>query len=302
MYQVVFFLLNSFKSIKEALSAFIHRHSMPSIPKSNDVWIVEFPKSGITWLSFLIANVNVKMSLQQRNFSPLSLCNHSSLQSDSGEKVMSDESHRSVEVNFFNYSDFVPDIHNSRYLPQDTSLFPGYRFIKSHSTHHPFYHKVIYLIRDPRAVLVSYHKYIKGIQRNPGDLSAFIRSKRYGIDAWVNHVNSWIDDISYEKRIVYIRYEDLHDNTEQCVSNLYHHLGLSIPKDVIAHAVAQSSLQNMKEREAQWKAGDIKYNSGQSEFNFVGEGKKKKFMDVLSQTDLDYIDSRAGDLMRRFGY
>lgn len=273
MYKQFYFLINTVKSTRDFAQTWIFRHSLPVQPSSDDVWIVEFPKSGITWLSFLIANINSKMSGRDQK----------------------------VAVNFFNINDFVADIHSHRSIPNSTQ-YPGFRFIKSHSTYNPFYHKVIYLVRDPRAVMISYHKFLMGIKRQPGSLSSLIRSKRFGIEAWAYHVSSWIEEISMDKRIYFVRYEDLKDNTSKTMSDLYTHMGLFVPESTLLYAVEKASRENMTHDEKQWKSGDIKYRDAYSGFQFVGEEKSKSYADLLSPSDLDYISHKAGHLMEQFGY
>lgn len=259
------------KNIKTDIRLYTYKQFLPDKPRHDDVWIVEYPKSGVTWLSFLIANVNTRMSAA------------------------------TTEVNFFNINDFVPDIHSLRCINEASKTsFPGFRLIKSHSDYNPFYYKVIYLVRDPRSVMISYHKFLSGLQQYSGSVSSLIRDKRHGIDAWVKHVSGWINKVSIDKRIYFIRYEDLLDNTALSVSNLYQHLGLVVPGEVVKDAVNASSRERMMGLEEEWKKGDIRYSQKLKDFIFVG-GTKHKASD-LSATDIEYIDKSAADIMKIFGY
>lgn len=82
----------------------------PRNPRHDDVYIVELPKSGITWLSTIIANINLL------------------------------ESNEKIKITFYNVHQYIPDIHSSlniNYHPLWS--FPKFRFIKSHDT----YNKII---------------------------------------------------------------------------------------------------------------------------------------------------------------
>ena len=68
---------------------------MPDNPLHDDLFIVSFPKSGTTWLNFLMANVHLKMS--------------GSIQ----------------HVTFYNIDDFIPDIEQVRCIKENILLFPA---------------------------------------------------------------------------------------------------------------------------------------------------------------------------------
>src|SRR5438874_11935634 len=88
----------------------------------DDVFLVSYPKSGNTWVRFLIAN------------------------------LISD-----IPVTFLNIEQRIPSI----YILPDRALraMPKPRVLKSHECFVPRYRNVIYIVRDPRDVAVSYYHY-----------------------------------------------------------------------------------------------------------------------------------------------
>ena len=101
--------LSGVNKIKKIINKKYNRF-YPNNARHDDVYIVEFPKSGVTWLSTLIANVNLLKSEQ-------------------------DES-----VTFYNLSQYIPDIHTSKDLAQlPLWKSPKYRFIKSHDNYNKNY-------------------------------------------------------------------------------------------------------------------------------------------------------------------
>lgn len=89
--------------------------------RDDDIFLVSYPKSGNTWLRFLVANYFV------------------------GDQLTVDL--RNIEI-------IVPDIyvHNIYYFEK----LKGPRIIKSHELFDPRYGKTIYIVRDPRDVALSY--------------------------------------------------------------------------------------------------------------------------------------------------
>jgi hypothetical protein len=87
---------------------------------ADDTFIVSYPRSGNTWTRFLIANLL----------------------------------HPDQPATFANIERLVPDseAQSSRYFKS----IPRPRVIKSHQYFDPRYKKVIYIVRDPRDVALSY--------------------------------------------------------------------------------------------------------------------------------------------------
>jgi hypothetical protein len=112
---------------------------------ARDIFLVTYPRSGTTWISCVAAELLFQTS-------PKSL----------------------TEIGWF-----VPDMHD---LPEKSVVPPaGAYLVKSHfpldSLHGiPLfgdYRRVIYLLRDPRDVMLSHHRYVRYLSRYTGDLKEF---------------------------------------------------------------------------------------------------------------------------------
>src|SRR5580693_10555254 len=127
-----------------------------------DVFIVSYPRSGNTWTRFLIGNL-----------------------------IYQDE-----PVTFANVESRIPEI----YFNSDHRLrrLPRPRILKSHESFQPQYPRVIYIVRDPRDVAVSfYHHNVKA--RNISDdypIASFVPrfiagefDRKFG--SWRDNVLSW---------------------------------------------------------------------------------------------------------------
>ena len=243
--------------------------TLPFNPRHDDLYLVSYPKSGTTWLNFIIANVNILMSNMDE------------------------------EVNVFNIHDFVPDIHYSQDIGNIRATFPNYRIIKSHDNYNIGYKKVIYLIRDPRDTMVSFFHFSCSLNLFSGSLSEFIRSPIYGIESWCTHLKSWYEDSPIALRIYFMRYEDMKNNTFDTLNAMYTMLGHHIPENVLQRAIELSSFSKMKESENKWAYGG---RPSGKQMTFMRKGKSGAYSNELSKEDIDYINTIAGKLMSQFNY
>jgi hypothetical protein len=242
---------------------------LPVNPLHDDLYIVSYPKSGTTWLNFIMANVHLKMS------------------------------NREQKVNFYNIHDFIPDIMQTRYLKTNIMAFPGHRVIKSHADMNPLYTKIIYLIRDPRDVMVSYFWFLKNLGSWNEDLHHLIHSPTNGIEAWCRHVEGWIEKTPATSHLFSIRYEDMRSDTFKVLTKIYTLLGHEIPGEVLNQAIELSSFENMKKLEAEYKnSGDFRF----PEFKFVRKGKSGDYLTEISEEDLKFINEKASRWLALFNY
>src|ERR1044071_5488107 len=132
----------------------------------DDVFIVSYPRSGNTWTRFLIGNL-----------------------------VYTD-----TPITFANVEERVPEI----YLFPDRVLrkLSRPRILKRHECFDPRYKKIIYIVRDPRDVAVSYYHYAikRGGIEDTYSITDFVPrfiSDEFDVRAkwsaaWADHVMSWI--------------------------------------------------------------------------------------------------------------
>lgn len=255
--------------LKESAKYILTYHNRVLTPvkqRHDDLYLVSFPKSGNTWLSFLMANIHVKMSGMSR------------------------------EVNFFNIHDFIPDIHSSRNLKRDILSFPGHRVIKSHSEFNPLYRKVIYLVRDPRDVMVSYYWFQKNMGSFNESISKLIRSPLFGISAWCRHVQAWVEAPA-SVSIDFVRYEDIKEDPGNLLTRLYKLLGYTIHSDILAKCIRESSFENMKKLEGFYNyGGDMRF----ADFKFMRKGQAGGYKSELSKEDISFINKTASRWMSIF--
>ena len=254
--------------LKQKIDYILSYQALPVPPNDNDLFLVEFPKSGVTWLSFLIANVFLTTNKSRRR------------------------------ATFFNIEDLIPDVHVRRQIPLNLIDGINFRIIKSHAGYTPCYKKVFYLIRDPRHVMASYHTFLTGLGWYSGSLDQMLQHPRFGIDAWIAHVDGWLTKTSPSVPLVVIRYEDtVADPASQLIS-IFDFFGWDIDKNVIEQAIEKSSLDNMRASEKSLNSR----NPMPGAFSFVRNGVTKTPRVELTKSAHKIIENRAGFLMEKFGY
>lgn len=231
---------------------------------SDDTLLVSYPKSGNTWIRFLIAN------------------------------MLKDEDER---IDFHSVVRYVPELGYDRYLLDNA---PRPRVIKSHSLFTTEFPRVLYIVRDPRDVYVSYYHYLR--KRLPEDMSfgAFLRKPDLYPSRWHEHVESWLGQPNVG---LVLRYEDLLVDVEAGARIIAHYLwNGDLDEDRIRRAVNASSFEAMKESE--WKYGRPfrSKDAAAKATPFVRKGQQGDWKNYFSSEDLAFLLDEAGLVMHRLEY
>src|ERR1700721_535136 len=145
----------------------------------DDTFLVSYPKSGNTWVRFLLANLM----------------------------------YPNETVGFANINRLLPapGVLSKRFLRS----LPRPRVMKSHETFDVRFRKVIYLVRDPRDVAVSeYHfdlkkRYIEPDVTLEQFVRRFIAGQTSSYASWWEHPASWTAPRHGNPAFLLVRYEDL---------------------------------------------------------------------------------------------
>jgi hypothetical protein len=239
----------------------------------DDTFLVSFPRSGNTWTRFLVCNL-----------------------------INPDD-----PVNFAQLESRIPEI----YDVTDRSLraFPRPRIIKSHECFDPRYKKIVYIVRDPRDVLISYYEFQLKRRVISEELSLeefvplFMESEiEPKTGSWRDHVVSWTATRGGQKNFLLLRYEDMIADTQKESTKIASFLGLDSNSERIARAVVLSSADRMrkleKEQSRQWK----ETKKTRQDKPFVRKAASGGWKTILSEKSVAQIESAWGDVMRSAGY
>jgi hypothetical protein len=239
----------------------------------DDTFLVSFPRSGNTWTRFLVCNL-----------------------------INPDD-----PVTFAQLESRIPEIYDV--TDRNLRAFPRPRIIKSHECFDPRYKKIVYIVRDPRDVLISYYEFQLKRRVISEDISLeefvprFMESEiEPKTGSWRDHVVSWTATRGGQKNFLLLRYEDMLADTQKESTKIASFLGLDSSPERIARAVALSSADRMrkleKEQSRQWK----ETKKTRQDKPFVRKAASGGWKAILSEKSVVQIESAWGDVMRSAGY
>jgi len=244
----------------------------------DDVFIVSYPKSGNTWTRFLIGNLIFQEG-----------------------------------VEFSNINEKIPDPVGlaRRHLKR----LPRPRYIKSHEPYDPRFQKVIFIVRDPRDVVLSeYHFDIKRRVIEEGFsidrfVDQFLEAKvNHEFGSWGANVGSWMAarkntrDFSNGRSFLLLRYEDMIADPKGELTRVAVFLGLNPSMEHIANAVERSSADRMRKMEESQAHLWSSTKDTRKDKPFVRAAKSGGWKAELPTACIAEIESAWGDLMRELKY
>lgn len=240
----------------------------------DDIFLVSYFRSGSTWSRFLFGNLI----------------------------------HQSEAVTFTNMQRLVPIIYD---VP-DRVLRRLPRVLKSHECFDPRYPRVIYIVRDPRDVAVSFYFFNLKVRVIPDGYSMDEFVKRFvaanvvpyadRLGCWEDHVLSWLRLRQGKPGFRLVRYEDLLADPTKKLAQLAQFLGIDSTPERISRAVQLSSVTHMQALEKKESRQWVTTKDTRQDIPFVREATSGGWRRKLSANAVRTIEEAWGGTMKELGY
>jgi len=255
--------------------------------RPGSTYIVAHPKTGTTWLRFMM--VQLIVNRYDLNTSELS-----------------------VRLNrISNRFSSAPDVH---WTHDDASLGPeegprddperlmayGWRFRYARS-------RVILLVRDPRDIVTSYYHWLTNkwpAGTVPSSLSAFIRHPVFGIDRVVRFLQIWDWNRRLPSDFMVLTYEDLNsDHGAQFLHRVARFAGIDVAISDVRRVYERSRADQMRrlEKEGQIDGMSVPTSENRNALK-VRKAKTGTYKEELSEADQAYCRERARHIPDHFRY
>jgi hypothetical protein len=257
--------------VKYALGTDIAGHNLAVRP--DDTFLASYPRSGNTWTRFLIANLL----------------------------------HAESAVTFANIERLIPDAEaqSSRYMRR----IPSPRTIKTHSYFDPRYARVIYIVRDPRDVLLSYYDFSRKYRHIQDDypLGRFVIDSLKGRlsaswGTWAENVASWVFARGSRPGFLLLRYENMKARPQEELARIAAFYGIEPSPERLASAVERSSAARMRELEKAQGKDWVSTKDKRSDIPFIRSAAAGGWKTALSSESVAEIEAAWGHIMTHLGY
>lgn len=246
--------------------------------------ICSYPKSGRTWLRYMLAQVLVQ--------------------------------HFGLALKL--------DLKNMfRVLPNDdcdvVKGWPAYRYygtLPSIAASHELYsrrlhrgHRIVFIVRDPRDVMVSYwfHQ-AKHLGHFDGSISKFLYHPKYGIEPMLTYLESWAAAAGRE-RLLAVSYEQMHADPIDVLERVCTFFGIQPSADELREAVTAGQFRHMREMELANGIGGHAYDRADESALRMRVGRTGEFGNYLGTSDAakirDHVTRASPQLrqmLRETGY
>jgi hypothetical protein len=246
-------------SLREPLVWWRHRDLTPA-----DVFFLAYPKSGTTYIRFVLFEMLSGM--------PAGFRTTNNLMAGVGQ-------HKNA-----------------------LKLLPGGgRLLASHEHYRKDYRRMIYVVRDGRDVLLSEYAFLKALDFYKDDLDSFIRyflfTKVSAYGPWHKHVAGYLDSpTAGTDNFMLVRFEDLRKDPVPWFARMADFLGVNVPLERIRTAVANNSIEAMREKENREPV------KASIRGRFVRDGKVRGWLSKLTPAQVRLIEEHAGDALVRLVY
>ncbi|XP_022089834.1 sulfotransferase 1A1-like [Acanthaster planci] len=206
--------------------------------REDDVWIVTFVKAGTTWAQEIVSCIMHDGDLEAVN-----------------------KSHTTFRVLFIE-NDFPEEVRRLKSLPDTLQIAaetPSPRLLKSHLPGQLLppqiwekKPKIVYVLRNPKDVAVSFFYFSKMAQKDPAVLAQTFDEFFEELQEGKNHYGPWWDHYLYfwkrrhDENILVLRFEDMKKDLRGTVEKISRFLDKNLSNETIDAITEHCTFSNMK--------------------------------------------------------
>lgn len=244
-------------------------------PRDSDVYLVSYPKSGNTWMRYLMAYA-IWPEL--------------------------------AEIDLIEMGAYMPSFgleHDCKMMrdPNSPCNQLKHRIIKEHKPYNQlasrYIKRAIYIARDGRDAMVSYWHFCNQRDGTAIPFSEFIElssKPEHSYGEWSVHVTGWMN-APLDGKLV-LRYEDLITDTAGSLRQALEFVEVEVSETAVANAVERASFNSMRKLE-RTKGFNLEMLK---KVEFVREGKVGSWQDSFGPGDLERFHRFHGGCVSELGY
>ena len=247
--------------------------------RQDDLFVVGHPKSGNTWLTYMLAIL-----------------------------VRDD---RDCDINLANIGEYAPTIHARDHVIREFEDMPSPRIFRNEGPRFAeLYPRTIFIVRDPRSVLLSYyHHCVHDTGESDWSIESFvdemlehgcIRRLEPFQTRWDAKLEEWIGRAKRQP-VKIVRYEDLKVDRGAVLRDVAAFAGLSPSTDLIEEAVRRGDFNSMRGEEKTVGAESYAGEKGARGF-FVRKGKTDSWKEEMPVAVIEKIEAAFRPGMEELGY
>ena len=258
------------RGIRSRVAQGIQRRKVRSSIRPTDVFLVTYPKSGTIWLSYILAHA-LKLGPPE-------------------------------ELNLRSLVEYVPDVNEIYFTHGSLHAYDALsnpRLFCLHAAYDRAFPKVVYMLRDPRDVAVSYWHFRKLTERDfKLTLRQFVEEDRHWPCSWEKHVAGWLLNHQHPNLLL-VKYEEMAQDPLAVLTRMVGFLGVQVGEADLARAADASRFANMQTLETKFGvAGPEVVGEGR----IVRRGRVGGWKEELDETSLRILEDKCSPVMDKVGY
>lgn len=252
--------------------------------RSDDVFLVGYPKSGNTWLRFLIGNYLT------------------------GNKVDFSNSHLYVP-GLIEHPEICNNLTHQRFISTHLSYSSFYKFINRYKKAKDKKGvKVVFIVRDGRDVAVSYYHHLLKVRKLNSDVrfDEFIPKLNKGLfnpfQSWGEYVNDWISKGKSEFTFVQVKYENLLVDPQGVMRMVMEFVNKEVDHVKLEKAIAASNFETMSKLEETQSNDHERLKNTLTNVKFVRKGEAGGWTKNFDEKTHSLFLRKNGDSLKKLNY